>query len=171
MEAGGPSRDYVGELRELARTLTPERFEGRFPWTFLVITSPDNAQVIEYTTLKGNFISPAGGTILHLLPMVKTATAYSGLTSLLVGRSRACDLPILDASISKTHARFTLARGLPHTLEDLGSRNGTRLGTKPLTPHEPVAARVGDAVSFGSVSARILDAGSLYALLGGGLGG
>jgi pSer/pThr/pTyr-binding forkhead associated (FHA) protein len=161
----GSTGEFLNDVRELARTLTVERFEARFPWTFLAITSAESNLTLQYTTRKGNIAASATDAILDLLPMVKTATAYSGRASLLVGRSRACDLWITDASMSKTHARFTLEKGLPKTLEDLGSRNGTRVGGETLTANEPFAVRVGDVVSFGSVVARILDAPQLYALL------
>jgi len=161
----GSTGEFLAEVRELARTLTVARFEARFPWTFLAITSPASSVALEYATRRSTFASNVNDAIVDLLPMVKTATAYSGIASLLVGRSRACDLWITDASMSKTHARFTLEKGLPKTLEDLGSRNGTRVGDERLVPSTPIAVRVGDIVSFGSVTARLLDALQLHGLL------
>jgi hypothetical protein len=161
----GSAAEFLGEVRALVRTLTLERFEARFPWTFLAITSAESNLTLQYTTRKATIAQTTNDGIVDLLPMVKTATTYSGLASLLVGRSRACDLWITDASMSKTHARFTLEKGLPKTLEDLGSRNGTWIADLKLNPNEPVAVRVGDVVAFGSVTARLLDAPQLYAAL------
>ncbi len=57
-------------------------------------------------------------------------------------------------TVSRQHARIHLEDSVFY-LEDLGSRNRTRLGTSRLTPHEPEPLRNGDVVTFGSVIATV----------------
>jgi pSer/pThr/pTyr-binding forkhead associated (FHA) protein len=52
-----------------------------------------------------------------------------------------------EASVSRRHARIVVA-GETATLEDLGSRNGTWLGTKRLA--EPASLGDGDSFRLGS---------------------
>ncbi len=165
-KAPAPS-EYLEELRTAARAMTRERFEARYPWCFLGVMPPGTDMTIQYTTRSGrvDVEAPIQGTpLVDVIPMTKTS-AYSGPASLVVGRSRACDLWINDASVSKTHARFTLVKQRPASLTDLGSRNKTRLNGEPLAPQVAVDVRVGDDIQFGSVPVRLLDARELHALL------
>jgi hypothetical protein len=64
------------------------------------------------------------------------------------------DLTPFDVSskVSRRHARIRLDN--THvSIEDLHSRNKTRLGELTLTPHRPEALHNGDVISFGSVKA------------------
>ena len=81
----------------------------------------------------------------------KFAVAAPGLT---VGRKpeNACAIP--DSSISGTHAELRLENG--HVvLRDLGSTNGTRVGSDRVTEQRLAH---GDVIRFGSVKAVFLDA-------------
>jgi hypothetical protein len=165
-QAPAPS-EYLEELRAAAHAMTRERFEARYPWCFLGVMLPGTDMTIQYTTRNAHVDVDApikGSPLVDVIPMTKTS-AYSGPSSLLVGRSRACDLWISDASISKTHARFTLVKQRPVALTDLGSRNKTRLNGDPLTPQVAVDVRTGDDILFGSVPVRLLEARDLHALL------
>jgi len=64
------------------------------------------------------------------------------------------DLTQFDTSstVSRQHARIRLDKTY-FSIEDLESRNKTRLGELTLTPHKPEVLQNGDAVSFGSVKA------------------
>jgi FHA domain len=64
------------------------------------------------------------------------------------------DLTQFDTSstVSRRHARIRLDTTY-FSIEDLESRNKTRLGELTLTPHKPEALQNGDVVSFGSVKA------------------
>jgi pSer/pThr/pTyr-binding forkhead associated (FHA) protein len=159
--------EYLEELRAAVHAMTRERFEARYPWCFLGVMPPGTDMTIQYTTRSArvDFDAPIKGTpLVDLIPMTKTS-AYSGPTSLVVGRSRACDLWLNDASVSKTHARFTLVKQRPVALTDLGSRNKTHLNGEPLTPQIAVDVRMGDDILFGSVPVRLLEARDLHALL------
>jgi len=66
----------------------------------------------------------------------------------MVGRSRLADLRITDATVSGEHAvlRWT---GREWELHDLGSRNGTIVGGRKLSPGERVALFRGVVIAFG----------------------
>lgn len=68
-----------------------------------------------------------------------------------IGRDPECDVHISDASVSRGHARLTLAAGVA-TIVDRGSRNGTKVNGKLIKA--PVELQDGDELTFGQVSAR-----------------
>lgn len=70
------------------------------------------------------------------------------------GISPEIDLTPFDpaSTISRQHARIRLEQTF-FSLEDLKSRNKTRLGELTLTPHKAEVLHDGDVVSFGSVKA------------------
>ena len=74
------------------------------------------------------------------------------------------DLTQFDTSstVSRQHARICIDNSY-FSLEDLESRNKTRLGELALTPHKPEVLHNGDVISFGSVKAtfRLLGTSSL----------
>ena len=66
-----------------------------------------------------------------------------------IGRAVGCDIQIGDDSVSRNHAVLRLDSQI--TLEDLGSRNGTRLRGTPLTPRAPIPIQPGDAFELGDL--------------------
>ena len=66
-----------------------------------------------------------------------------------IGRAPECDLVIDHAALSRRHARLTLR---PLTVQDLGSTNGTRHGSRLLTGGEPTAMQTGDTFHIGPFS-------------------
>ena len=94
-------------------------------------------------------------------------------TQVLVGRgnSRRGTTPVIDLhpfdplrSVSREHARIRLEPS-GCLLEDLKSRNKTRVGEAPLPPFQPKALQNGDVIRFGSVKAtfRLLGTSELPA--------
>ena len=75
-------------------------------------------------------------------------TRVTVLSPHMVGRSRLADLRITDATVSGEHAvlRWT---GREWELHDLGSRNGTIVGGRKLSPGERVALFRGVVIAFG----------------------
>ena len=67
----------------------------------------------------------------------------------LVGRDPECSVWLDSPSVSRRHARLVV-EGDRVTAEDLGSKNGTRVGGRPITG--PTVVEAGDSVGFGSVS-------------------
>ena len=68
-----------------------------------------------------------------------------------IGRARENDIQIVDASVSRFHARIVLdGAAASATIEDLGSANGTRVRGVNLEPHKPVAIALGEVMDLGS---------------------
>ncbi len=77
----------------------------------------------------------------------------------MIGRHRACDLRLNDASVSRLHACVQL-RGTTVFLEDMGSRNGTSVNG--LEVRGPTRLTAGATVQVGAVRMSFLqDAGQL----------
>jgi two-component system, NtrC family, response regulator AtoC len=70
--------------------------------------------------------------------------------SVTLGRDPSCEVRIEDASISRRHARVSV--GPPLRLEDLGSKNGTRVRGKALQEGQPAPLEVGEAFEVGAVT-------------------
>lgn len=69
--------------------------------------------------------------------------------TLLIGRGRENDLVLLEADVSREHARLQHGpRGW--TLVDLGTTNGTFVNGKRLPPDDPYLLRPGDRITVGS---------------------
>jgi two-component system, NtrC family, response regulator AtoC len=71
-------------------------------------------------------------------------------TNLAIGREDTCEIFVDDPSVSRRHAVLRLD-GSP-TIEDLGSRNGTKVGHRRLAPGERVPIGVGTLLVLGSAS-------------------
>jgi len=69
-----------------------------------------------------------------------------------LGRSSQNDVPIPEASLSRHHARITVREGVPW-LEDLGSRNGTRLNGEAVTAPRPLKEQ--DEIHLGQVALTV----------------
>lgn len=73
---------------------------------------------------------------------------------LIVGRGNDCGLWINHVSVSRNHAVLAFdANGA--TVEDLGSRHGTRVNGVPARAKQPVPVRAGDVLQFGPTSVRV----------------
>ncbi len=70
----------------------------------------------------------------------------------IIGRTRRAQIVIVDATVSRRHARLVCAPGRV-TLEDLGSSNGTRVNEQPIS--SPCNVRVGDHIRFGYVACTL----------------
>jgi two-component system, NtrC family, response regulator AtoC len=118
--------------------------------------------------------SPAAQT-LQLAVLGPRETRYADLPergAFLVGRARGADLRLTDPQVSRRHLVLQVAEQI--TIEELGSRNGTRHRGRLLAPHAPVELAVGDALTLGvhvlvlrpapsSKSRRLADFGYLRA--------
>lgn len=93
--------------------------------------------------LKDRRDGPSG---VALLADERTFTLVNGENVL--GRDPAAEVFLDDTAVSRRHARITV-RGTQATLEDLGSKNGTFLGGKPVTA--PALLQDADAILLGSV--------------------
>lgn len=82
-----------------------------------------------------------------------------------VGRARNSDIVLRDPSVSKLHAHFRTRENGKFDLIDLDSQNGTCVNGHQLTPNKPEPVWPSDLVTFGNVTAWLLDAAALYDLL------
>jgi DNA-binding NtrC family response regulator len=69
---------------------------------------------------------------------------------LTIGRGADADIRIDDRSLSRVHARLRF--GMHVTLEDLGSSNGTFMGSTRLMAHQPAVIAPGVTIQFGKVT-------------------
>ena len=70
---------------------------------------------------------------------------------MVIGRAAdQCDLVVAHATVSRRHARLSLA-GEALQVEDLGSTNGTAVGGKALRAGEPVVLHAGNKLRLGDV--------------------
>ena len=90
----------------------------------------------------------------HLRPLNTTLADSNGFElrgSMLLGRSKECDICIPASHLSRKHAKFTVTATGLH-VEDLGSSNGTFINGKRI---ERVALHHGDEVSFDTLRFRV----------------
>jgi len=73
-----------------------------------------------------------------------------------IGRGDDCDVVVRSATLSRRHALLRL--GPPLTLQDLDSRNGTRVGGDVHKGGGPVPLAVGDAFHVGRLSFIVIGA-------------
>ena len=86
-----------------------------------------------------------------------------------IGRSQENDIVIPEYSISQKHCEFILTPTGP-VLKDLGSSNGTLVGTKKLMPRKPQPLADGDQVVLGRFSFEFMLGKSFMARVAGAAG-
>jgi hypothetical protein len=77
----------------------------------------------------------------------------------LIGREADCELRIDHPAVSRHHAAISAADDTA-TIEDLGSRHGTRVNGQTLTPQKIAELRAGDVVHIGPRALRVRISGS-----------
>ena len=83
-------------------------------------------------------------------------------TPFVMGREENLGLTVFAGSISRRHASISV-NGSVITIEDLGSKNGTKVNGERLeTPNERVELTNGDELRFGNVRALLCDAAALW---------
>ncbi len=87
-----------------------------------------------------------------LVPLLEALASSHGpeTTTFTLGRATTSDIVLSDPSVSSRHAALTLDSG-GIRIEDLGSKNGTWLGTEQLTRGEPRWLQPMDRVTLGRV--------------------
>jgi hypothetical protein len=86
----------------------------------------------------------APGRAPEIFPLARLTTT--------IGRDPRCDIVVDDRSVSSEHARIVFREGTP-TIEDLGSKNGTRVGAAAAPRGEPRALEAETFLALGHVSA------------------
>src|SRR5438876_3581246 len=126
---------------------------------------PESEQTLLRSKLSIGSVAPESATIYAFLDIQQNEQVVQRIAikenQVVVGRidpkrgiTPEIDLTQFDASstVSRQHARIRLDK-TPFTIEDLASRNKTRLDELTLTPLKPEVLQNGDVVSFGSVKA------------------
>ena len=81
-----------------------------------------------------------------------------------LGRAPNNDLVLHDASVSKLHALLRVQDGAT-SIQDAGSRNGTRVGARKLAERAPVVLTPGEGVLIGTVQTVFHDPTSFFRFL------
>jgi two-component system, NtrC family, response regulator len=76
-----------------------------------------------------------------------------GRKPLVLGRSKDCDLQLVDPKLSRRHCQLLPAEAGGWLVEDLGSQGGTLVGGVPV--QAPTPLRPGDRVQIGSMEMRL----------------
>jgi hypothetical protein len=151
------------ELEDLGQAGFIDRY-GRF---YLVITDPDAlesfAGFVNTASRDSNDI--LGGKKRLDNVDIRPLVPRTGAGSVTIGREDA-DIELSSKKISKVHAVFTVDGGLP-SLTDTGSKNGTWLNGKMLSPNRPAPLDVGDTIQFGSLGATLWGLEDLLAAVSG----
>jgi hypothetical protein len=178
----------LAAFAQLAATLSREQFLARVSGIFLAVATTPGPLTLGFRTEYARpAVQPQRGTLSAVYPVVKAkGNPYPERISL--GRAPNCDIVLRVASVSKLHAHFLVKAGLvkaglvetglvkagiakggwrgsDHDLVDLGSHNGTRVNGSALTPQQAVPVGVGDLLQFGEVTAELIDAETLHAVL------
>ncbi|MDD9944136.1 MAG: sigma 54-interacting transcriptional regulator [Myxococcales bacterium] len=95
-------------------------------------------------------VTPSTGAygMLAIVNGVVTTHALPESGTVTIGRARESDIQVVDASVSRLHARLNLTS--PITLEDLGSANGTRVRGQLIEANKPVALPLGESMELGA---------------------
>jgi pSer/pThr/pTyr-binding forkhead associated (FHA) protein len=91
-------------------------------------------------------------------PHVQPVALQAGVR-VLIGREADCDVRIDHPAVSRHHAAISAAEETA-TIEDLGSRHGTRVNGRALTPQKIAELRAGDVIHIGPRALRVRISGS-----------
>lgn len=157
----------ISELTELAAKSSSEEFASRFPHLFLLFyetvdpvgASSFATQIVSKDTAKRRPTSE-----LRVVPLVKAPTnPYSDRIS--IGRARNCDVVLRNPSVSKLHAHIRREPNGSWVLIDLNSHNGTIVDGMRVHGNQVIPLKIGEQVTFGGLTVRIVDAHQLYLVL------
>src|SRR5436305_1005484 len=97
------------------------------------------------------------GTLRIRMPDGQSREFLVEQAALGAGRASDNELMLEDISVSRRHARLTFDAG-QMTVEDLGSANGSYLGSQRLAPNIPALVPADQAARLGDVELRFIPA-------------
>lgn len=169
------TRRTVGEFVDLAG-LDVDAFVRRFPNPVLLMHPtepqiPDEAPTAGYDGHEGSGRAPlynaarlpSAVSPIRVLTVRKKASSDG--EAIWLGRSRRCDLLIVDRTVSKMHAFITYDHAGRLVIGDGTSTNGTFLDEQRLTPGQMVPLHDGAVLRFGSLHATWMLPSSLFGLI------
>lgn len=157
----------ISELSELASKLSSDEFASRFPHLFLLFyetidplgASSFATQIVSKDTARKKPTSE-----LRVVPLVKAPTnPYSDRIS--IGRARNCDVVLRNPSVSKLHAHIRRESNGSWVVIDLNSHNHTFIDSMQIPASQPVPLKVGEQITFGGMTVRVVDSHQLYLVL------
>lgn len=167
------AEDLLIELAQVAPKSAAD-FEAAFPHYFLLRrpltllisdAGPDSEPAFEYRTaslpVPGDGLQPWKWWVTG----VSKRKGHAFPNRLAVGRADSCDIQLRFRFVSKLHARFHLEDGVPTSLEDAGSANGTFVNGQRLSPGQAFKVRSGDRIGFGSLTLELLSPAACQASL------
>ncbi len=92
--------------------------------------------------------------------MVGRYWTVDGEKKLMIGRSRKCDIPIQDLSISKKHLLVRRNKETKVFIEDRKSTNGTFINDKQITANKEWELSDNDRIKTGNIVFKFLDEGN-----------
>ena len=135
----------VGLVKELRRALGDGNAENR-----IIRTVHRIGYAFDLPPARPSAAKPANGLLLIGQRRIDLTEGEC-----VVGRNAGCEVCIDDATVSRRHARIVL-HGDRITLEDLGSKNGTRIGGRTVVGRCKLSD--GDEIQFGEVDAVFREA-------------
>ena len=110
-------------------------------------------KLLPQVTLRFEGVDSTGQKFGFDVPLAKLMAGQQGM---IIGRAAGqCELVVPHATVSRRHARLTLAGGNALKVEDLGSMNGTAVNGTALPAGSPAPLRIGARVKVGDVELAI----------------
>lgn len=97
----------------------------------------------------------------RVLVVRKKTGQHAPSSWVVLGRTAVSDVLVNDYTVSQQHARIRFARG-HYELEDMGSRNGTRVDGVSIQPQVILQLSSGQVLQFGRVALSFLRPSDLY---------
>ena len=154
---------HVDEVKSELEALGRDGFADRHGRWYLVLTDPDALDSF------ADFVNTASRDSQDILAGkrdlegvdIHPLSPRGGRADVTIGREGA-DVALPSSKISKVHAVFAMAGGLP-SLTDSGSKNGTWLNGARLSAGRAVPVDAGDTIQFSSLSATLWSIDDLVA--------
>lgn len=160
----------VTELLEQIASNEMEDFVEAYPGVFLMAMGLLSAEVIRAKSINSTMAISLGSTRRH---DPSQSHPLAGCTfflepdagaDLTVGRSAECAITVPEPSVSDLHCSIRVA-GESVELVDLGSKNGTSVNLRPVSPGTTVTLADEDIFSLGRYSFQVMRARTLYSEL------
>lgn len=161
----------VGDFLGDATRLNEAEFVSKHPSPVFLVSARPPVEL--QSALTASTVTPVGSTDAAdvrawrestlAVPVLK-GPLLTPATRPRVGRAPINDVALPFSSVSKVHAFLRFIEGENEwTIEDAGSRNGTRVNGQRLAPNDRARLRDGDAVQFGDVKTTFRNAQGFYA--------
>ncbi len=160
----------VTELLEQVASNELEDFVDAYPGMFLMAMGLLSAEVIRAKSANSTMAISLGGSVKHDLsqnhPLAGCAFFLTpeGDGELTVGRSGQCTITVPEPSVSDLHCSLSATVDRVE-LVDLGSKNGTSVNLKPVSPGTTVSVGDEEIISLGRYSFQVMSARALYSEL------